>query len=99
MTAQSAVQNVFTRILGDPSGEFGDEQTDYLGWWRELPPVPAITSLLLRQQTRRRWEPEALVEMLALFPRLRELHYEPWREWDNMLQRTTDQGKAVFTIS
>ncbi|EHK45603.1 hypothetical protein TRIATDRAFT_317758 [Trichoderma atroviride IMI 206040] len=91
-TAQSAVQNVFTRILNDPLGDFEDEEMGYLGWWRELPSVPAVTRLLLRQQTRRRWEPEALVEMVALFPSLRELHFEPWREWDNMLQDTTDQG-------
>ncbi|UKZ83660.1 hypothetical protein TrVFT333_011469 [Trichoderma virens FT-333] len=99
ITAQSAVQNVFTRILGDPSGEFEDEQTDHLEWWRELPPVPAITRLLLRQQTRRRWEPEALAEMLARFPRLRELHFEPWREWDNMLQETTDLGYLTLLES
>ncbi|KAM0250959.1 hypothetical protein ACHAQJ_008381 [Trichoderma viride] len=99
VTAQSAVQNVFTGILGDPSGEFEDGQTDYLEWWRELPPVPAITRLLLRQQTRRRWEPEALAEMLARFPRLCELHFEPWREWDNMLQGTTDQGYRTLLES
>ncbi|RFU79547.1 hypothetical protein TARUN_2656 [Trichoderma arundinaceum] len=99
ITAQVAVQNVFTRILGDASGKFEDEQMDHLEWWRELPPVPAITRLLLRQQTRRRWEPEALAEMLARFPRLRELHFEPWREWDNMLQETTDQGETAFSPS
>ncbi|UKZ92843.1 uncharacterized protein TrAFT101_007777 [Trichoderma asperellum] len=99
ITAQSAVQNVFTRILGDPSGEFEDEQTDHLEWWRELPPVPAITRLLLRQQTRRRWEPEAIAEMLARLPRLCELHFEPWREWDNLLQETTDLGYLTLLES
>lgn len=97
--AQSAVQNVFTRTLGDPLGEFEDEPMGILGWWRELPLVPAVTRLLLRQQTRRRWDPQAIVEMLALFPRLRELHFEPWREWDNILQRRTDGGETAFTIS
>lgn len=96
MTAQSAVQNVFARILGDPLGEFEDEEMGHLGWWRELPPVPAVTRLLLRQQTRRLWEPEALAEMFALLPGLRELHFEPWREWDNMLQETTDLGETAF---
>jgi hypothetical protein len=99
ITAQSAVQNVFTRILGDPSGEFEYGQTDYLEWWRELPLVPAITRLLLRQQTRRRWGPEALAEMIARFPRLCELHFEPWREWDNILQDTTDLGETAFSPS
>lgn len=99
ITAQSAVQNVFTRILNDLPGELEDEQTHYLEWWGELPPVPAITRLLLRQQTRRRWEPEALAKMLARFPRLCELHFEPWREWDNMLQYSTDRGEATFPPS
>lgn len=98
-TALSAVMNVFTQILNDPLGEFEDEEMGHLGWWRELPLVPAVTRLLLRQQTRRRWEPEALAEMIALFPSLRELHFEPWREWDNMLQETTDGGETAFTIS
>ncbi|KAK1242488.1 hypothetical protein MKX08_005300 [Trichoderma sp. CBMAI-0020] len=89
--AQSAVQNVFTRILNDPLGEFEDEEMGHLWWWGELPLVPVVTRLLLRQQTRRRWQPEALAEMIALFPSLRELHFEPWRECDNMLQDTTDQ--------
>ncbi|KAK3379781.1 hypothetical protein B0T24DRAFT_647243 [Lasiosphaeria ovina] len=48
------------------------------GW---LPSVPAVITLLLRQQNRRRWKPDALAHMLAQFPRLQEVHYEPWREW------------------
>lgn len=99
MTADAAVMNVFTRILDDPLGEFDDEEMGRFGWWRELPPVPAVTRLLLRQQTRRRWEPEALEEMLNLFPNLSELHYEPWREWDDMLQDSTDRGETAVTLS
>lgn len=99
ITAQTAVMNVFTQMLNDPLGEFEDEEMGHLGWWRELPLMPAVTRLLLRQQTRRRWEPQALAEMIALFPSLHELHFEPWREWDNMLQETTDQGETAFTIS
>ncbi|KAM0515038.1 hypothetical protein ACHAPE_006360 [Trichoderma viride] len=99
MTAESAVTNVFTRILNDPLGEFDEEDIGYFGWWRELTTVPAVTRLLLRQQTRRRWEPEGLAEMLDLFPTLREFHFEPWREWDDMLQDTTDRGETAFTIS
>ncbi|TFB02235.1 hypothetical protein CCMA1212_005989 [Trichoderma ghanense] len=96
-TAQAAVQNVFTRILDDQPDESDDEQTDGLEWWRELALVPAITRLLLRQQTRRRWEPEALAELLTRFPRLCELHFEPWREWDDMLQSYRDDGETAFS--
>ena len=91
--AQTAVLKVFTRTLGNPSGEVTDDETDGYGWLRDLPLVPAVTRLLLRLQTRRRWDPNALVEMLGRLPRLRDLHYEPWREWDDMLQRVIDQGE------
>ncbi|KAF5675438.1 hypothetical protein FCIRC_7422 [Fusarium circinatum] len=59
-------------------------------WWNQLPSVSSVTSILLRQQNRRRWEPIALAPMLARFPRLQEIHYEPWRRWD-IFQRTTDK--------
>ena len=49
-------------------------------WWRGLPLVPAVTGLLLRQQTRRRWKPVSLAHLCARLPRLQEIHYEPWRE-------------------
>ncbi|KAF5239858.1 hypothetical protein FANTH_9799 [Fusarium anthophilum] len=59
-------------------------------WWNQLPSVSSVTSILLRQQNRRRWEPIALAPMLARFPRLQEIHYEPWRRWD-IFQPTTDK--------
>lgn len=58
-------------------------------WWDELPAVPAVSSLLLRQQNRRRWKPQSLEHMLARFPKLQEFHYEPWREWGRK-QKCTD---------
>ncbi|KAL6853145.1 hypothetical protein J3F83DRAFT_764782 [Trichoderma novae-zelandiae] len=91
LMAQAAAQNVFTRIPCDPSGDSEDEETDPVEWLTELPPAPAITRLLLRQQTRRRWGPEALAGLIARFPSLRELHFEPWREWDDMLQTYVDE--------
>lgn len=57
-------------------------------WWDQLPSVPVVTGLLLRQQSRRRWKPPALAHMCARFPRLQEVHYEPWREWNDMKIRT-----------
>ncbi|KAL7823432.1 hypothetical protein V8C26DRAFT_386488 [Trichoderma gracile] len=91
LEAQYAVQHVFTRILENYPEESDDEEMDGLEWWRELPLVPAITRLLLRQQTRRRWGPEALAELLSRLPRLSELHFEPWREWDDILQTYRDE--------
>lgn len=59
-------------------------------WWEKLPSVPAVTGVLLRQQNRRRWKPVALVHLLNHFPRLQEIHYEPWREWYQPEQQWTD---------
>ena len=70
-------------------GSFNSEQLE-LQWWDKLPSVPAVTSLLLRQQNRRRWKPRSLAHMFARFPRLQEVHYEPWMELDS-LQRHTDR--------
>ena len=77
----------------NPVMELGPFDSDPLEfeWWDQLPSVPAVTSVLLRQQSRRRWKPDALAHMFARFPRLQEIHYEPWREWDCM-QRKTDKG-------
>ncbi|OHW92806.1 hypothetical protein CSPAE12_08614 [Colletotrichum incanum] len=70
-------------------GPFDSDQSE-LQWWDQLPSVPAVTSLLLRQQNRRRWKPASLAHMFARFPRLQEVHYEPWREWD-FIQSYTDR--------
>ncbi|GAB0138564.1 hypothetical protein EsDP_00006794 [Epichloe bromicola] len=66
-----------------------DEGEEY-EWWRQLPLVTAVTRLLIRPQARRRWQPRALVKILALLPRLRELHYEPWREGEDSDQESID---------
>lgn len=72
----------------------GEEQ-----WWRSLPLVPAVTRVLLRQQTRRRWKPESLSQLFSRLPRLTEIHYEPWREWRNALQDATDECESFFSSS
>lgn len=48
-------------------------------WWQSLPMVPAVTGVLLRQQTRQ-WKPAALAHMFSRLPRLQEIHYESWKE-------------------
>lgn len=83
-----AIHRVFDEIMGE--GPFdNDEQENH--WWQQLPLVPAVTSVLLRQQNRRRWKPTALAQMFARLPKLREIHYEPWREWIDAQQLWTDQ--------
>ncbi|KAI0439433.1 hypothetical protein F4803DRAFT_568517 [Xylaria telfairii] len=84
----AAVRKVFHSVMGE--GLFDSEQPERQ-WWDQLPPVPAATSLLLQQQNRRKWKPGSLAHMFARFPRLREVHYEPWREWDCM-QSYTDRN-------
>ena len=46
----------------------------------KVPKARAITSLLLRRQTRRPWRSEVLEELLDLLPEVHEIHYEPWRD-------------------
>lgn len=86
-----AIGKVFDDIMGKrPFRAYRDEDR----WWLSLPLVPAVTAVILRQQTRRRWKPKALSRLLSQFPRLREIHYEPWREWDALKQRATDNGRC-----
>lgn len=79
--SSAAIRKVFHSVMDE--GPFDSEQLE-IQWWDQLPSVPAVTSLLLRQQNRRRWKPDSLAHMFARFPRLQEVHYEPWREWDVM---------------
>jgi hypothetical protein len=84
----AAIDKVFEEIMGE--GPFDDEEQE--GQWRQqLPLVPAVTGVLLRQQNRRRWKPAALAHMFARLPGLQEIHYEPWREWLDIQQRWTDE--------
>lgn len=85
---EAAIRKMFHSIMDE--GPFDSEQSE-LQWWDQLPPVPAVTSLFLRQQNRRRWKPSSLAHMFARFPRLQEIHYEPWREWD-FIQLHTDRS-------
>lgn len=49
--------------------------------WTLLPLVRAVTRVLVRQQSHRRWNPRILSLILSYLPNLEEVHYEPWREW------------------
>ncbi|KAK8113498.1 hypothetical protein PG984_014024 [Apiospora sp. TS-2023a] len=84
---ESIISTVFGKILDRRTFESDAAEAR---WWRDLPSVRAVTSVLLRQQTRRRWNPRSLGRMFSRFPRLQEIHYEPWREWDRYEQQATD---------
>ncbi|KAJ3490825.1 hypothetical protein NLG97_g5705 [Lecanicillium saksenae] len=77
---EQATEVTFDEIMAE--GPFEDEEPE-MQWWRSLPLVPVVGVMLLRQQTRRRWKPVALANMLKRFPNMKELCYEPWREWGN----------------
>lgn len=86
---RAVIRKNFQSIMDE--GPFDTVQLE-LQWWDQLPSVPAVSSLLLRQQNRRRWRPSVLAHMFARFPRLQEVHYEPWREWD-IIQLQADRGE------
>ena len=65
---------------------------------QEMPKARAVTSLLLRRQTRRFWKSEGLEELLDLLPEVHEIHYEPWRDWRRMGERPTNTSKARDTL-
>ncbi|KAH8902681.1 hypothetical protein BR93DRAFT_953753 [Coniochaeta sp. PMI_546] len=67
-----------------------ENEAQKMEWWESLPLVPAVTRVVLRQQTRRRWKPQALARLFSRFPKLQEIHYEPWREWSDYDQSSTD---------
>lgn len=92
----SAITKVFDEIMGE--GPFDDDEQEN-HWRQQLPLVPAVTGVLLRQQNRRRWKPTALAQMFARLPRLQEIHYEPWREWHHVLQKFRDQCECCCVSS
>jgi hypothetical protein len=93
LPSYSAIETVFEEIMGE--GPFNSEEEEF-EWWNKLPYISATTGIRLRQQTRRRWKPAALVQLFSRFPRLEEIHYEPWREWDHAIEPFTDRGRSIF---
>ncbi|EFY84131.1 hypothetical protein MAC_09826 [Metarhizium acridum CQMa 102] len=89
-----AIEQTFEEIMAD--GPFDEEEPE-MQWWRSLPLVPVVGVLLLRQQTRRRWKPVTLANMLTRFPNMKELCYEPWREWER-IQPLTDHTTGNQTL-
>lgn len=56
------IYNLFEEIMGE--GPFKSEEQE-CQWFRQLPSTPAVTGVLLRQQSRRRWKPKSLAQMFA----------------------------------
>ncbi|KAL6923192.1 hypothetical protein ACHAPO_001362 [Fusarium lateritium] len=83
----------FEKIMGE--GPFDNEEAE-MQWWRSLPLVPVVGVVLLRQQTRRRWKPVALANMLSRFPNMKELCYEPWREWSGAETQTDECNQTLI---
>ncbi|KAK0130184.1 hypothetical protein ONS96_000708 [Cadophora gregata f. sp. sojae] len=94
--SDTAVEKLFEEIMD--LGPFDDDEEESQ-WWKQLPLVPAITGVLLRQQNRRRWRPATLGHIFALLPGLQEIHYEPWREWLDIQQRWTDESFCLLLDS
>lgn len=99
--SQYAIDKVFQEIMRE--GPFDSEPAEPARprdgeeqWWKQLPLVPAVTGLLLRQQNRRRWRPTSLAHMFSRFPSLHEIHYEPWREWADSRQEQADAGECPY---
>jgi hypothetical protein len=77
--ANKAIKKTLSSIYREDLSLDDEVYDRELDWWGRMPNVPAITGLLLRQQTRRRCIPITLAEMVTLLPRLEEVIYEPWR--------------------
>ncbi|KAI1174790.1 hypothetical protein F4777DRAFT_552967 [Nemania sp. FL0916] len=91
-----AIERLFDEIMGE--GPFG-AQVPEMEWWRSLPELPVVGAVLLRQQTRRQWKPDALANMLTRFPNMKELCYEPWRQWDDEKKTQTDECNQTLIES
>jgi hypothetical protein len=60
--------------------------------------VGCVTHLILRRQTRRRWEPYDISQLLACFPELQSFCFEPWREWRCEDKWLTDNRKYLHNV-
>ncbi|PNP77721.1 hypothetical protein FNYG_08802 [Fusarium nygamai] len=90
---EMAIERVFEEIMDE--GPFHDDETEFQ-WWRSLPCVPVVGVVLFRQQTRRRWKPVAIANMLTRFPNIKEICYEPRRELGGMEKRTDKWNQKLI---
>jgi hypothetical protein len=64
---------------------------------RPLPKVDAVTSFLVRRQSRHRIGAKLLGQVLDCFPKLEYMNFELWREFSRVGQRATDMG--IFSLT
>ncbi|KAH7234432.1 hypothetical protein B0J15DRAFT_570803 [Fusarium solani] len=57
--------------------------------------VGVVTRLVIRRHLRRRLTASSLRMLLDKLPRLECLLFEPWRQWDPLIQRLRDRGKGI----
>ena len=95
-----AVNRIFTLFFftdvdasGHETSESGEE------FWASVPQVSCVTRLLLRRQTRRRWDPIAISRLVAHFPNLEDLVIEPWSAGMNEIEMDTDERKCSNTFN
>jgi hypothetical protein len=75
----SAVNRIFGEFFLtdlDASGYETSESGEK--FWASIPQVCCVSRLLLRRQTRRRWDPIAISRLCAHFPNLKDVVIEPW---------------------
>ena len=60
----------------------------------DLPRVTAVTRLVLRRQTTRRWDLINLEDLVFECVNLKEFHFEPWRGWTIMGTYIINKGKS-----
>ncbi|KAK1994005.1 hypothetical protein LX36DRAFT_693386 [Colletotrichum falcatum] len=93
---RTAILKVFHSVMEE--GPFESDQSE-LQWWDQLPSVPAVTSLLLRQQSRRRWKPASLARMFARFPRLQARFTDrSYQHLFESIQRYNDSLKKLVVF-
>lgn len=90
----SNLSKCFGAIGNEDSLSDGEEQE--ARWWQGLPLVPAVTGILLRQQTRRRGSPVTLAHIFSRLPRLHEIYYAPRMDADPDAQMLLDEGQHLL---
>ncbi|KAI7785428.1 hypothetical protein LA080_007265 [Diaporthe eres] len=82
-------------MIGNKDSLFNGEERE-ARWWQGLPLVPAVTGILLRQQTRRQWNPITLGHIFSRLPRLHEIYYEPCRDTDPDAPMFSDEANCLI---
>ena len=83
------------RLFADVWLPFDDERD----CWEQAPKVQAVTRLVMRLQTRRRLQPNTVIQILSHLTGLHELHYELWRHHFDEMQEWLDEGKQSALLS